>query len=103
MFIDWAVGFSLFEGQGLNTHLDFLWQPRLMTFDRVKLDLYFGVGPQLWVQNDVFHAGARAPIGVDFVLDRVPIDVFVEVAASLWIIEDVDLSADAGAGFRWWF
>ena len=103
VFIDWAVGFSLFEGQGLNTHLDFLWQPRLMTFDRLKLDLYFGVGPQLWVQNDIFHAGVRAPLGVDLVLNRVPIDVFVEVAASLWIIEDVDLSADAGAGFRWWF
>jgi hypothetical protein len=103
VFIDWAFGFSLFEGRGLNTHLDFLWQPRLMTFDRARMDLYFGVGPQLWAQNDNVNLGVRAPLGVDFILDRVPIDVFVEVAAGLWIVEGADFNVDAAAGFRWWF
>lgn len=103
LFIDWAVGFSLFEGRGLNTHLDFLWQPNITTFDRAKMDLYFGVGPQLFAHNDDLWIGVRAPLGLDFVFDRVPIEVFVEVAAGLWIIEDVDFNIDAGAGFRWWF
>lgn len=73
-----------------------------MTFDSATMDLYFGVGPQLWAQSDNVNLGVRAPVGVDFILDRVPIDVFVEVAAGLWIIEDVQLNIDAGAGFRWW-
>ena len=103
VFIDWAVGFSMFEGRGLNAHLDFLWQPRLMTFDRATMDLYFGVGPQVWAWNSNVDLGARAPLGVDFILERWPIDVFVEVAAGLWIIEDVRVNVDAGAGFRWWF
>jgi hypothetical protein len=74
-----------------------------MTFDRATMDLYFGVGPQVWAWNSNVDLGARAPLGVDFILERWPIDVFVEVAAGLWIIEDVRVNVDAGAGFRWWF
>lgn len=103
MAIDWAVGWGLIEGDGIQGHVDWLWSLDLKSFDRADLGLHFGVGPKLALFDDAAWVGARAPVGVNFAFERVPIDVFVEVAAGLWIVEETDFDLDAAAGARWWF
>ena len=103
---DWVVGFGVLEGEGLAGHVDFLWQQPLTEFERASMDLYFGVGPKIAVfpdADDTFFAGARAPVGLDFMFDRVNLELALEVAAGLWVIEETGFDLDAGLALRYWF
>lgn len=103
---DWVIGFGVLDGEGLAGHVDFLWQQPLSEFDRATMDLYFGVGPKIAVfpdADDTFFAGARAPVGLDFMFDRVNLELALEVAAGLWVIEETGFDLDAGLALRYWF
>jgi hypothetical protein len=103
LYLDWAVGFPVLAGRGLHAHVDFLWQPRLTRVGSADLDLYFGVGPKIYLDDNNLWLAARAPLGIDFVFRQVPLDVFIEVAASLYVVQDVAFDLDAAAGIRYWF
>ena len=114
--IDAAVGTALAQG-GLHAHSDFLWHPYVLEKqDAFVLPFYVGPGVRLLFDNrdrgeeDVFHIGLRAVVGVLFDFRNVPLDVFIEVApiADYRISNDANedgfgFAINAGAGVRYWF
>jgi hypothetical protein len=106
LFVDWAAGLPIVEHRrGLHAHATFLWQPTLVNLDRAVMDLYFGIGPKVFVhpRQDDLWLGARAPLGLDFNFKSVPIEVFIELSATLYLVGGQDFGFDGAAGFRWWF
>lgn len=106
--VDATLGLGFIGGNHLALNLGLLWHNRLAR----SADWYYGIGGKLGLYDedrddkkdrDRLRLGARAPLGVTFMLRQVPIDIFAEVAAGLWIIDEVDLDLDGAVGVRYWF
>ena len=125
--IDFAVGFSIIGAEGVHIHADYLWHPwHLASESKFDLGVYVGIGGRFlehdrgnrfFDDDDDFHIGPRAPIGLLFDFSRAgaPIDVFIEAALGIDFIFDddnrngrgdhdgVDINLHAAFGARYYF
>jgi hypothetical protein len=106
--VDATLGLGFIGGNHLAFNLGMVWHNRLAN----SADWYYGLGGKLGLYDedrddgkdrDRLRVGARAPLGVAFMLRSVPLDLFAEVAAGLWIIDSVDFDLDGAIGVRYWF
>jgi hypothetical protein len=112
-----ALGGAFAGDSGIHVHADYLWHPVMLTQDDAfNLPLHVGVGVRLLDHdrgkndNDDFHVGVRAPVGLTFDFTSVPLDVFLEVALILDFQSDDNhdgdtfgLDLNAGVGVRYYF
>ncbi len=109
--VDFAVGGAFLNRRGLHAHADYLWHPLMLADDEAFfLPLYVGIGARVLdhgygKDDDDFHLGARAPVGILFDFKQIPLDVFLEIALIVDLIEDHGdlLDLNAGAGVRYYF
>jgi hypothetical protein len=113
-----AIGGTFAGADGIHAHADYLWHPIMLTTDEsFNLPLHVGVGLRLLDHDrdrggigddEDFHIGVRAPVGVTFDFTALPLDVFLEVALILDfrsndVHDDVlGLDLNAGVGVRYY-
>ncbi len=103
--IDGTVGWSLQDDDSIFVNADVLWHDfDLIPATRGRSAVYFGVGPGIeFRRHDDNRFGARAPVGISYMLDNKPVDVFVEIAPILDVSPDLRGDFNAGMGIRFWF
>ncbi len=103
--LDGAVSWSLRERdeKDLYIHADFLWHNyRFINDSSGLLPLYYGIGARVVLADDA-RLGARAPVGISWLLNGAPLDLFIEIAAILDIIPETDFDINGGIGIRFIF
>jgi len=115
-----AVGGAFAGADGIHVHADYLWHPVMLTTDEAfNLPLHVGAGIRLLdhdrdrgagEDDEDFHIGLRAPVGVTFDFTSIPLDVFLEVALILDFRssdnhdgDTLGLDLNAGVGVRYYF
>lgn len=109
--IDFALAWQD-GGQDLHLHGDYLWYPfSHFKLDNVKIDVYSGIGGRVLIEDDDntrdneddFHFGPRAPIGVRYLFLRPRLEIFLEAAFIFDLVPDTDFDIDGALGARYYF
>lgn len=99
---DAAAAWS-FSDEWVMIHGDYLWHSfGAINVDKGQLPWYYGLGGWVAFGDDVF-AGARLPVGLEYLFANQNFDIFFEVAAGLSVIPDTDFHVDAAIGARFFF
>lgn len=100
--VDAAAAWSI-SNDWIMIHGDYLWHSfGSINVDKGQLPWYYGLGGWVAFSDDV-AAGARVPIGLEYLFENQNIDLFLELAAGLSVIPDTDFHVDAAIGVRFFF
>lgn len=101
--IDGAVSWSLKNNEDLYIHADYLWHSFSLINDPSGLiPVYYGIGGRI-ILADETRFGARAPVGISWLLGGAPLDLFIEIAMVIDLIPDTDFDINGGIGIRFIF
>lgn len=102
---DGGVGWS-FGGDGgsFHVHADYLIHSfNLITIERGKAPLYFGLGARLNTEDET-KFGFRIPLGVSYIFERAPLDIFFEIAPLFDLVPKTDFGGvEWSIGIRYYF
>lgn len=97
---DIGAAWSLTENEALHMHADLLFHSWFENTE--NLALYYGFGGRVIFADDA-HAGARVPIGLNYVFPDVSLDIFVEAVPILDFTPDTELAGNGAVGIRYYF
>jgi hypothetical protein len=102
-----AIGGAMawsFAGNGhLHIHADYERHSfNLITVEKGKLPVYYGIGAKIVFQNDPVF-GARIPLGINYIFDDAPLDIFAEIVPGLELIPETEFDLAGGVGIRYFF
>jgi hypothetical protein len=101
--IDGAVAWSFSGEDSLHLHADYLVHSfNLITVERGRLPLYFGLGARLKL-GDPSRFGIRIPVGVSYIFEEASLDIFFELVPILDLAPDTDFKIAGGIGIRYYF
>lgn len=101
---DGGVGWSFRNDGSFHVHADYLIHSfNLITVERGKAPLYFGLGARLNTETDT-KFGFRIPLGVSYIFDKAPLDVFFELALLFDLVPSTDFGGlEWSIGVRYYF
>jgi len=101
--IDGAVAWSFSGEDSLHLHVDYLVHSfNLITVERGKAPLYFGLGARLKL-GDPSRFGIRIPVGVSYIFEGASLDIFIELVPIFDLAPDTDFKVAGGIGIRYYF
>lgn len=86
--------------EALHLHSDFLWHSWFSNAE--DLAFYYGIGARV-IFADEPTAGARFPLGLNFIFQTIPFDLFVEAVPIIDLTPDVELAGNGAVGLRYYF
>lgn len=99
--VDVAAAWSFGDEGRFEVHADYLFH-YLYPDIPGELPLYFGLGPVLYIRDDVVF-GARLPIGVSYLFENAPLSAFAEIAPLVQFLTNTEFGVSGGAGLRFAF
>ncbi|MEX0646395.1 MAG: hypothetical protein WEA56_07475 [Balneolaceae bacterium] len=96
--IDAAFAWSFSGNESVHIHADYLWHNWLEA-ETGGLNLYYGIGARALL-SDNSKAGARIPVGLQYLIPDNRLSFFFEVAPTLNVIPDTDFDVSGGLGIR---
>ncbi len=102
--LDLAVAWSLGDKTKFIISSDYLWnKPKLLEIDKVKLDVYYGVGARVQFASSQSYLGPRVPIGIKYLFEKAKIEAFSEAAMIFNVIPSTSVDFNIGIGARYFF
>lgn len=100
--LDAAMAWS-FAGNGfLRLHSDLLIHRYLISVEKGRLPVYFGLGAKLGFSSNL-EFGVRFPLGIAYQFESAPFEAFLEVVPVFSLIPETAVHMDGGLGFRYYF
>lgn len=99
---DLGAAWSLSGNDAISIHGDYLWHSWLDA-DQGDLALYYGIGARAWFTENNSAAGARIPLGINYLFEDSPVGLFVEIAPVIDFVPDTEADGSGGFGVRFYF
>lgn len=96
-----GAAWSLSDNQAVHLHADFLMHSWFSENDD-RLAFYYGIGGRI-IFADNPNAGARIPLGLNYVFKTFPFDLFVEAVPILDFTPSTKLAGNGAFGIRYYF
>lgn len=90
------------RNEAIHLHADLLFHTWFSDVDREKLAFYYGLGGRVIFADDP-AAGARIPIGLNYLFENVPFDLFAEAVPIFDVAPDTGFAGNGAFGIRYYF
>lgn len=97
-----GAAWSLTESEALHLHGDFLLHSWFDDVDTGRFAFYYGIGARVLFADDA-KAGARIPLGLNYIFPEAPFDLFVEAVPIIDLTPDIEFAGNGGVGLRYYF
>lgn len=98
-----GAAWSLTEREeAIHLHGDYLFHQWLNGTDNSGLAFYYGIGGRVIFADDP-KAGARVPLGLNYLFQNIPFDLFVEAVPILDFTPDTEFAGNGAVGIRYYF
>jgi len=101
---DGGAGWSFGNSGSFHVHADYLIHSfNLITVERGKAPLYFGLGARLNTEDET-KFGFRIPLGVSYIFEKAPLDIFFELVPLFDLAPSTDFGGlEWSVGVRYYF